>query len=106
MFLGKILSGDLNLRRKWMPFLMKCPSCGRRFDVKLLGKSLMDDERESETVSKSMLVPGARGMNVSTETPIQVTSVVTSQRKAYELSYECRSCGHKWSEKIIKVRQS
>ena len=86
--------------------MMKCPSCGRRFGVKVVGKSLMDDERESETVSKSVLVPGARGMNVGTGTPIQVTSVVTSERKTYELSYECRSCGHKWSERIIRLRRS
>ena len=85
--------------------LAKCPSCGRRFSIRMLEKKLVGDERESETVTKSVLVPTARGSsrNVGTGNPIQVASVVTTERQTYESTYECRRCGHRWSERTTAV---
>jgi len=89
-----------------MLLFTKCPSCGRRFRVRQVARRMTDDDREVETVNKSVLVPGGRGRNFGTGNPVQVTSVVTTERETYEADFECRSCGHHWSEKVTKVSRS
>jgi predicted RNA-binding Zn-ribbon protein involved in translation (DUF1610 family) len=87
-----------------MPLLMKCPACGKRFGVRLLTERLVDDERNTVDSTTTVLVPGGYGRN--TGNPMSSTSVVTTERKTYELSYQCRNCGHRWSEKTTRLRRS
>lgn len=100
-------------------FLIKCPSCGRRFRVKHTGERLENREIKSETITKSELTPGA----LSGEEPgekiqsIEILplpgagSVLEEKEEAeveedtYTESYVCRHCGHKWTQKVTRHRR-
>lgn len=89
-----------------MPPLMKCPSCGRRFRVKRISRHLLSDERRTETISEPVLVIGARQRYGGTGTPTQVEKAVTTEVETFQSDYECKKCGHKWSEKSTKYQRS
>lgn len=99
-------------------FFRFCPSCGRRFRIKLVSKVLVSKE-EARWVSKipravrgtmgtaapgtsdSTGIRGAFDSPAATAPPIWVEEsvpvVVNVGEFAY--SYKCKHCGHEWSEK-------
>ncbi len=85
-----------------MDFLRKCPSCGRRFGVRLLGKKLVDEQSETETETMDILIPAKRGGGPTTSIPERITYTTDK----FELSYQCSKCGHAWTEKSMKVKRS
>ncbi len=87
-----------------MPFLKRCPSCGRRFGVSVESRKPLETQLETEETTSAVLVPTGRGMNVGTGNPVTRSVRVGIERKNYETQYKCRKCGHSWSEKSTLVR--
>ncbi len=87
-----------------MPFLKRCPSCGRRFGVSVESRKLLDIQRETEETPSTVLVPTGRGMNVGTGNPVTRSVRVGIERDNYETQYKCRKCGNSWSKKSTVVR--
>jgi hypothetical protein len=79
-------------------FFRHCPSCGRRFHVRLVGKSKVDEKemREELTPSEeqvdSNLIPSADFTILK-----EGTSVVIDVED-FRYSYRCGHCGHQWTE--------
>jgi transcription elongation factor Elf1 len=76
-------------------FFRHCPSCGRRFEIRIMKKEL---EREDSKV----IVPnaprawgshgGTAGIELREDEPVLV------DRKEFSYTYKCMHCGHQWSE--------
>ena len=93
-------------------FFRFCPSCGRRFHVRLVSKKLVDSKRE--TFEKKEVVVGPRAlyssMNAAQGTgffsPVIVEQdvPVVVDVEDFQYQYKCRHCGHEWTEN--KIEQS
>ena len=78
-------------------FFRHCPSCGRRFEIRLVRRELMDSESLSETKedeTSSAVVGTMRTMPlvVHAEAPVIVDI------EDFRYTYKCKHCGHEWSE--------
>ena len=72
-------------------FFRYCPSCGRRFEVRLVGKKLVEEEEESER--RTVLSPlSPYYYEVGEDAPLVVDF------KEFLYAYRCKHCGHQWSE--------
>jgi DNA-directed RNA polymerase subunit RPC12/RpoP len=84
-------------------FFRHCPSCGRRFEIRLLNKKLMKEERvttmltPSESNTRSELMAGPA---TGTTAPliVGVGFPVTIDVDSFQYSYKCKHCGHQWAE--------
>ena len=80
-------------------FFRHCPGCGRRFEVRLVSKSLVREDRVTSDV------PEAGGMATQGEavwaspTTLSEGRPVTVDTKEFQYSYKCAHCGHQWTEK-------
>lgn len=75
-----------------MEFFRHCPGCGKKFHIKLVDKTLVD---EYETSSEGPLVGGGivrGGVAIVREGPISFDV------KEFRYAYKCEHCGHEWSE--------
>jgi DNA-directed RNA polymerase subunit RPC12/RpoP len=82
-------------------FFRHCPSCGRRFEIRLVGKKLVESKSIEEKGGKR-LVPVGGGMVFGGSMPI-VTVVQEGAPSIVEVDdfqyrYKCKHCGHEWSE--------
>ena len=95
-------------------FFRYCPSCGRRFHIKLVGKLLTEVDRQ--IVEKKTVVSGAlslagmgRGPSVLVSPAPMVLTVSTPMIidvEKFNYTYKCGHCGHAWSEmKTETVRE-
>ncbi len=80
----------------------RCPNCGKRFEIRITGKKLVDEKVVNNKVRSIMPVGSTR---VSTPTPMK-EGVTTVDVKEFEYSYECQHCGHKWLELVDKYDES
>ena len=75
-----------------------CPSCGRRFHIKLVGEKLTDEEKHYETVKQGMMSPvgdqrmGPTFVVVEQDVPVEIDV------KDFAYTYKCAHCGHVWTE--------
>ena len=96
-------------------FFRHCPACGRRFEVKLVGKTLASSERTSYTATNPGTSTNIRGAFAHShfnggeglftwDDHVKVTSNVrvTTTKDKFRLSYECKHCGHRWEEEQTK----
>jgi len=95
-------SNPFHERRTASPQLFpRCPDCGRRSGVKLVGKKRLGERKET-VVRKETSVGGGSvaGYGYSTTSPkiVHVDTPVTISVKEFEYTYRCKSCGHTWSE--------
>jgi hypothetical protein len=74
-------------------FFRRCPKCGRRFEIRLVGKKLID----SQTLRKPMPVnrdffEGFAGsfLEVGESEPAIISF------EDFQYSYKCKHCGHLW----------
>jgi DNA-directed RNA polymerase subunit RPC12/RpoP len=77
-------------------FFRRCPNCGRRFEVRLIGKKLVSAEtiNESRPVSADYFAPGS---------PISYLEVGETEPtiidvEKFQYAYRCKHCGHQWVE--------
>lgn len=88
-----------------MEFLRRCPSCGRRFTVKVERKEIVEREEDTMRIVHNVVVPriGYRGGGV---VPVAaVAEEVPIERDTFKISYECKSCHHEWSEMVPVVKK-
>jgi DNA-directed RNA polymerase subunit RPC12/RpoP len=85
-------------------FFRRCPNCGRRFEIKLVSKTLVDSEdiTEGRPLREDEFSATPDGyLDVSETKP----SIVEFEKFKY--AYRCKHCGHQWVEiKEKEVRES
>ena len=101
-------------------FFRHCPSCGRRFEIRLVDKNLVSTERDVYLTTRAGY--GSRS-NLAAQRPViwQVRSPsmitydghvvldekvrVTIERKGFQYAYKCKHCGHRWVEERSEEAQ-
>ena len=79
-------------------FFRHCPSCGRRFEVRLVSK----EEMSSEEIDEKMPHPALTGLPIGYAVSVPVVStdgvptIVGVEEFRYR--YKCKHCGHEWVE--------
>jgi DNA-directed RNA polymerase subunit RPC12/RpoP len=89
----------LSLVSEIKTFFRHCPSCGRRFHIKLVRKEKVGEELHQEelTPTESMMESGV--MHVSPLlTPLSEGQSIIVDVEDFEYAYKCTHCGHQWSE--------
>jgi hypothetical protein len=82
-------------------FFRHCPSCGRRFEIRLITRKLVEEKEEVEGRKSAPLSSHSVFFNeVAESVPITVDS------KEFQYSYRCKHCGHEWSEVRTKVTKA
>ncbi len=94
-------------------FFRHCPSCGRRFEIRLVGKKLVG---EQESVGKETVVEaspiGASQFESSdylaspytSLTSLDVTEPAVVDVRDFQYTYRCKHCGHVWKEMHVQER--
>ncbi|MDE1853705.1 MAG: hypothetical protein KGI38_08165 [Thaumarchaeota archaeon] len=86
-------------------FLRRCPACGRRFTVRLQSKKLVDTEEHTERITHDIVIL-ARGGRDSRVIPAGATfEDVPIEVEKFDVTFECKSCHHKWTESVTKVEK-
>jgi predicted RNA-binding Zn-ribbon protein involved in translation (DUF1610 family) len=82
-------------------FFRHCPSCGRRFEIRLVGKKLVEKRRETEERQSSYL-PYDPHHSFSAYSPhyneVAESVPLTVDTEEFQYAYKCGHCGHQWSE--------
>jgi DNA-directed RNA polymerase subunit RPC12/RpoP len=73
-------------------FFRHCPSCGKRFEIRLVGKKLVDEKEETDE-RPSAYPPYSPYYNDVVEGVPMTVDI-----KEFQYSYRCKHCGHQWSE--------
>jgi transcription elongation factor Elf1 len=82
-------------------FFRHCPSCGRRFEIRLIGKKVVGERHETGerpfsyvpyNPSRSFPPYSANYNEVTESVPLTVDI------KEFQYAYSCKHCGHRWSE--------
>jgi DNA-directed RNA polymerase subunit M/transcription elongation factor TFIIS len=85
-----------------MEFFRNCPSCGRRFHIKLVSKNLVDERKHIEEVKQVMMTPTpmgyARGSVPMIPVVVEENIPITIDIRDFQYVYQCKHCGHTWSE--------
>jgi uncharacterized Zn finger protein len=78
-------------------FFRYCPSCGRRFEIRVVGKRFVDEKEVQKTEMMNELRPQlVLGYPGSTE--LDADHPVTVDIEEFRYTYKCKHCGHMWSE--------
>ena len=80
-------------------FFRHCPACGRRFHIKLVGKKLTGERKDTESIPQDN--PGvALSPYVAFASPVVLEENIplTIDVEDFQYSYRCKACGHVWSE--------
>ena len=87
-------------------FFRFCPSCGKRFHIKLVSKKLVGDRKEVEEVKQAMMSPMpmgySRGSMPTTPVIVEENIPITIEIEDFQYSYKCKHCGHEWTESHTK----
>ena len=78
-------------------FFRHCPSCGRRFEIRLVNKKLVDHE-EVES-NREQYTPASFSAPFVLESDVPMVAEVDD----FSYVYKCRHCGHQWSEDRFKT---
>ena len=83
-------------------FFRICPSCGKRFHIRLVNRKVVGLRKETEEVMQAFPAPGG-GMRSAVGFPLEPLIVeenvpVTIDIEEFNYSYHCKHCGHEWSE--------
>lgn len=103
-------------------FFKRCPSCGRRFEVKHIGEKLVNSEVDAERVVTSVPLSSptapygsgyteerddiAASDNIDVE-PGAMSSAIGKteldiEEDTYEETYRCSHCGYQWTEERVR----
>jgi hypothetical protein len=76
-------------------FFRRCPNCGRRFEIQLTGKKLIDSRNisESRPVNSDYFGGYAGSFLEVGETEPSIIAV-----DEFQYAYRCKHCGHQWVE--------
>jgi uncharacterized Zn finger protein len=87
--------------------LMKCPSCGKRFEVRRTGEEVLSSEKEvifvqrpqtsmSQEMPRSSFSAGA--LPDAEMSPSMEVDEEVAEKDIIEDRYTCKHCGHTWVE--------
>jgi DNA-directed RNA polymerase subunit RPC12/RpoP len=80
-------------------FFRHCPSCGRRFEIKIVGKKLVDSKAIEEKGGNRPVVVGGLGFGrAPIVTMVQEGMPSIVEVDDFQYRYKCKHCGHEWSE--------
>ncbi|MGD0146905.1 MAG: hypothetical protein ABSB53_08685 [Nitrososphaerales archaeon] len=84
-------------------FFRHCPSCSRRFEIRLVGKKSVGSKSFADKENHLQVAPpyGARRSPPLTAVLEEGKPFVVDVEK-FQYRYRCKHCGHEWSE----VRQT
>jgi transposase-like protein len=92
-----------------LEFLRRCPSCGRRFAVKVDRRVLEDRQEDNMELVHNVVVGGIgfTGPRYSALAPVVIRTVenVPIERDTFSIQYECRHCHHQWSERVTVAKK-
>jgi hypothetical protein len=81
-----------------------CPACGRRFEIRLVSKKLLDENENLEKVPTVDMKGGPPSASVlggyspqGSPTIIGMQPIIIDV-KDFQYTYRCRACGHTWME--------
>lgn len=82
-------------------FFRHCPACGKRFQIRLVDKRLVNDRQETRVekvrAQGTDIQIGNRYQNPNPQV-LYVDVPTTVEVKDFEYSYKCGHCGHAWAE--------
>lgn len=76
-------------------FFRHCPSCGRRFEIRLVSKKPVDEGSFEENI-EHVEAPGYGLKTIPLGVEENAPTVVDVED--FQYTYRCRHCGHVWSE--------
>lgn len=79
-------------------FFRRCPSCGRRFEIRLVNKKLISSEQIDSKVEQYAPVSAGDPMVLESNAPIVI------EVDDFGYTYRCKHCGHQWSEDRFKTQ--
>ncbi len=73
----------------------QCPNCGKRFEIRLVGKKLLDSKsiREERPVNRDYFGGYAGSILEVGQTEPTIVEV-----EKFQYAYRCKHCGHQWVE--------
>jgi DNA-directed RNA polymerase subunit RPC12/RpoP len=75
-------------------FFRHCPSCGRRFEIRLVKKEKVDSEELNEDIDRRVPYASVRLLSITlTQESPSIVDIVD-----FQYTYKCKHCGHEWSE--------
>jgi transcription elongation factor Elf1 len=89
-------------------FFRHCPSCGRRFEIRLVSKKLLDEWKAKEDSKRTGVAPQSWKESVESpgEAVLQQGPAIPIDVEQFEYTYMCKHCGHKWSEeRSVKIEE-
>lgn len=75
-----------------------CPSCGKRFEIRLTSKKLVKEETVRTNVREITGVPTYGLYGTQMVTAVSEEKPVIVDVEEFQYAYECKHCGHKWFE--------
>jgi len=94
-------------------FFRHCPSCGRRFEIRLVSKKEIQEEAEYR---KTAAEPSeSYGLSVKESNPAVGSVMLVEGKpafamvpeiddtKAFRYVFKCKHCNHEWSEERFEV---
>jgi DNA-directed RNA polymerase subunit RPC12/RpoP len=80
-------------------FFRHCPSCGRRFHIRLVRKEQVAGDTIKEQLTSAEEEMGSGMMHANpTLTPLAEGRPVYVDIEEFDYTYKCTHCGHQWSE--------
>ena len=80
-------------------FFRHCPSCGRRFHIKIVRKELVAEETVKESLTAAEREMGYGSIHASQWiTPVAEGPPIYVDIEEFDYTYRCTHCGHQWSE--------
>jgi len=84
-------------------FFRHCPSCRRRFEIRLVSKNIGESERfeEKDRLTKpATTVSGWPPISSLTMPPsiVEESIPLTVDESVFQYMYRCKHCGHQWLE--------
>jgi DNA-directed RNA polymerase subunit RPC12/RpoP len=76
-------------------FFRHCPNCGKRFEIRLVGKKLIESERINDNLLKSSQISSGYYGSIL---EVGETEPISIEVEKFQYAYRCKHCGHKWVE--------
>jgi hypothetical protein len=88
-----------------LEFFRQCPSCGRRFSVKVEWKELLESQEDTTRVVHDISTFPIGPMGKVTTSIATVADKVPIERETFRITYVCGHCKHGWSEEVGVVKK-
>jgi DNA-directed RNA polymerase subunit RPC12/RpoP len=96
-----------NFVSKVTTFFRHCPACGRRFEIRLIEKKLVDERQDQEIIKHDLMIPNPSSSKFTLPPVVVEESVpLTIDVTEFQYSYRCKHCGHEWSEKHLEQHET